>query len=497
MRKVITAVSFMLSGASVLIFILALLIPLLRETPSLARKSESKAYESADSLKKTIEGLASKHAQSPAVNNEIQPSITQSQTEVKQNQSNGLPASTQPIGTPGFSSTVAPHETVITQNRGESSAMHSLQNSPETTIPQINEKSAGPINSLAGKGETEAYESPNSLKKTIEGLAPKHAQSPAINNEIQPSITQPQAEVMQNQSNGLPASTQPVGTPGFSSTVAPNETIITQNRGESSAMQSLQNSPETTVPQIDEKSTGPINLLAEKGETETYESAGPLKKTIEENVIQPSITQPQAEVMQNQSHGLPASAQPVGTPGFSSTIAPNETAIAQNRGESSAMQSLQNSSESTIPQINENSTGPTNPIVAEEKRSPPHEPMSLLVLGDGLFPVREEKPKANMQKAIDKIIPLIKERSLDKVVVEGHADKWIPNGVSAVRVSNFNKIVSLQRAKAVAKVLEQKGVARDRIIVKGLGDAVPLASNQTNKGRKKNRRVEIKLVPTQ
>jgi len=396
MRKVITAISFMLSGASVLIFILALLIPLLRETPSLARKSESKAYESADSLKKTIEGLASKHAQSPAVNNEIQPSITQSQTEVKQNQSNGLPASTQPIGTPGFSSTVAPHETVITQNRGESSAMHSLQNSPETTIPQINEKSAGPINSLAGKGETEAYESPNSLKKTIEGLAPKHAQSPAINNEIQPSITQPQAEVMQNQ-----------------------------------------------------------------------------------------------------SHGLPASAQPVGTPGFSSTIAPNETAIAQNRGESSAMQSLQNSSESTIPQINENSTGPTNPIVAEEKRSPPHEPMSLLVLGDGLFPVGEEKPKANMQKAIDKIIPLIKERSLDKVLVEGHADKWIPNGVSAVRVSNFNKIVSLQRAKAVAKVLEQKGVARDRIIVKGLGDAVPLASNQTNKGRKKNRRVEIKLVPTQ
>ncbi|MFA5921285.1 MAG: OmpA family protein [Methylococcaceae bacterium] len=383
MRRVITAISFMLSGASVLIFILALLIPLLRETPSLARKSE-----------------------------------------------------------------------------------------------------------------TEAYESPNSLKKTIEKLQPKHTQSPAVNNEIQPSIMQPQAEVTQNQSNGLPASAQPVGTPGFSSTIAPDETSIAQNRGESSAMQSLQNSPETTIPH-NEKSTGPANSLAEKGETEVYESSGSLKKTIEENELKPSITQPQAEVTQNQSNGLPVSAQPVGTHGLSSTIAPDETAIAQNRGESSAMQSLQNSPETTIPQINENSTGPTNPIVAEEKRSPPHEPMSLLVLGDGLFPVGEEKPKASMQKAIDKIIPLIKERSLDKVVVEGHADKWIPNGVSAVRVSNFNKIVSLQRAKAVAKVLEQKGVARDRIIVKGLGDAVPLASNQTNKGRKKNRRVEIKLVPAQ
>ena len=237
--------------------------------------------------------------------------------------------------------------------------------------------------------------------------------------------------------------------------------------------------------------------LAGKSETEAYESSGSLKKTIEENEILPSITQPQAEVTQNQSNGLPASTQPVGTPGFSSTLAPNEIAIAQNRGESSAMQSLQNAPETTIPQINEKSTGPANPIGAEEKRSPPHEPMSLLVLGDGLFPVGEETPKANMQKTIDKIIPLINARPLDKVVVEGHADKWIPDGVSAVRVSNFNKLVSLQRAKAVAKALEQKGVARERIIVNGLGDAVPLASNRTSAGRAKNRRVEIKLVPAQ
>jgi outer membrane protein OmpA-like peptidoglycan-associated protein len=372
MRKVITAISFMLFGASVLIFILALLIPLLRETPS-----------------------------------------------------------------------------------------------------------------LAGKGETEAYESSDSLKKTIE------------KNEIQPSITQPQAEVTQIPLNGLSSSTQPVGTPGFSSTVAPNETAIAQNRGESSAMQSPQDAPETTIPQSNEKSTGPASSLTEKGVTEAYESSGSLKKTIEKNEIQPSITQPQAEVTQNPLNGLPASTQPVGTPAFSSMVAPNETAIAQNRGESSAMQSLQNSPEATIPQSNEKSTKPAIPIGAKKKRSPPHEPMSLLVLGDGLFPVGEEKPKASMQKAIDKIIPLIKERSQDKVVVEGHADKWIPNGVSAVRVSSFNKIVSLRRAKAVAKMLEQKGVARDRIIVKGLGDIVPLASNQTNKGRAKNRRVEIKLVPAQ
>jgi len=122
--------------------------------------------------------------------------------------------------------------------------------------------------------------------------------------------------------------------------------------------------------------------------------------------------------------------------------------------------------------------------------------MTLLVLGEACF-LWGRKARADLQEAIDKIIPLINARSPDKVVVEGHADKWIPDGVSPVQVSKFNKIVSLQRASAVAKVLELKGVARDRIIVKGLGDAVPLASNRTSAGRAKNRRVEIKLLPTQ
>jgi len=51
------------------------------------------------------------------------------------------------------------------------------------------------------------------------------------------------------------------------------------------------------------------------------------------------------------------------------------------------------------------------------------------------------------------------------------------------------------RATSIARLLKKKGVAGDRIIVKGLGDAVPVASNRTKAGRSKNRRVEIKLSP--
>lgn len=159
------------------------------------------------------------------------------------------------------------------------------------------------------------------------------------------------------------------------------------------------------------------------------------------------------------------------------------------------MQSRQTSPETALPKIQEKPLAPVNPPTIVEKRSPQHGPMRLLVLGEGSFSPGEIRPKANAQKAIDNIIPLINARSLDKVIVEGHADKSIPDGFSPVQAFKLNKIISMQRAKAVALVLKQKGIPDDRIIVRGLGDAVPLASNLTREGRSKNRRVEIKLSP--
>jgi flagellar motor protein MotB len=232
---------------------------------------------------------------------------------------------------------------------------------------------------------------------------------------------------------------------------------------------------------------------ARKEDVAAYESSGARKNTIErlepehtersaiDDGLQPPITPP----------------QPVGASGNSSRNMSNETTIDRNHSESNATQSLQAPPEPTIPQIEEKSTRPVTPISAEKKRSPRYEPVSLLVLGGGFFPPGQITPSANIQEAIDKIIPLIKTRSLDIVVVEGHADKWITDDVSLVQLSKANKIISLQRANAIALVLEQKGVPSDRIIVHGLGDAVPLASNLTREGRMKNRRVEIKLLPAQ
>ncbi|HBH62622.1 MAG TPA: cell envelope biogenesis protein OmpA, partial [Nitrospiraceae bacterium] len=58
-----------------------------------------------------------------------------------------------------------------------------------------------------------------------------------------------------------------------------------------------------------------------------------------------------------------------------------------------------------------------------------------------------------------------------------------------------NMELSFLRAKAVASLLVENGISRDRISITGYGETRPIASNETDEGRIKNRRVEIKLVP--
>jgi outer membrane protein OmpA-like peptidoglycan-associated protein len=60
-----------------------------------------------------------------------------------------------------------------------------------------------------------------------------------------------------------------------------------------------------------------------------------------------------------------------------------------------------------------------------------------------------------------------------------------------------NIAVSERRAEAVAQVLiDRYGVDRDRVTAEGVGFLAPRATNQTEEGRQKNRRVEVVVTST-
>lgn len=58
---------------------------------------------------------------------------------------------------------------------------------------------------------------------------------------------------------------------------------------------------------------------------------------------------------------------------------------------------------------------------------------------------------------------------------------------------DINRVLSVDRAKAVVQYLVQQGVKSKKLTYEGYGDSIPIASNETAEGRALNRRVEINL----
>jgi outer membrane protein OmpA-like peptidoglycan-associated protein len=117
----------------------------------------------------------------------------------------------------------------------------------------------------------------------------------------------------------------------------------------------------------------------------------------------------------------------------------------------------------------------------------------LAVLGTGLFGTGKVVIEEALMNAVDEIIPDIQAYPDHRIVIEGHTSNVRIMSSAGEYIDNME--LSFIRAKAVASMLEKRGISSERISVAGYGDTRPAASNDTYKGRVKNRRVEVKLVP--
>jgi outer membrane protein OmpA-like peptidoglycan-associated protein len=90
-------------------------------------------------------------------------------------------------------------------------------------------------------------------------------------------------------------------------------------------------------------------------------------------------------------------------------------------------------------------------------------------------------------KMLDQVAKVLGQHpEVEKVIIEGHTD----NRGNA----ESNRKLSQARAEAVARYLQKKGVAAVRLEAKGFGPDRSLASNDTEKGRATNRRVEFIII---
>jgi outer membrane protein OmpA-like peptidoglycan-associated protein len=101
-----------------------------------------------------------------------------------------------------------------------------------------------------------------------------------------------------------------------------------------------------------------------------------------------------------------------------------------------------------------------------------------------LFDFNKADVKPESEPAIREIAKLLKQDPKLKLHVVGHTD--------SVGELKFNMDLSRRRADAVVKVLTTKhGIAVARLRAEGVGPLSPVASNRTEEGRAKNRRVEL------
>ena len=95
---------------------------------------------------------------------------------------------------------------------------------------------------------------------------------------------------------------------------------------------------------------------------------------------------------------------------------------------------------------------------------------------------------------IAKLAPKLAPYQQNKLVVNGYTDN-APVGPALKREGvTSNEVLSQKRAEAVMQYLISQGVKPDMISARGFGDANPIGSNKTAKGRAQNRRVEVTLA---
>lgn len=110
----------------------------------------------------------------------------------------------------------------------------------------------------------------------------------------------------------------------------------------------------------------------------------------------------------------------------------------------------------------------------------------VVCLWEIYFATGESEVLQQSYNELTKLTKLLKNHPNMKIELRGHTDNQ--------GTVNYNQKLSEARAKAVADYLIGRGIDRRRLSWVGFGKSIPVSENNTAEGRRKNRRVEYRVL---
>lgn len=109
--------------------------------------------------------------------------------------------------------------------------------------------------------------------------------------------------------------------------------------------------------------------------------------------------------------------------------------------------------------------------------------LKMQIPADVSFDTGRSDIKSNFRPILERFAQTLQDNPAATVSIVGHTDS---TGGDAV-----NDPLSVDRAARTRDFLAQRGVSPNRVMIDGRGEREPIATNDTDSGRARNRRVEI------
>jgi chemotaxis protein MotB len=120
--------------------------------------------------------------------------------------------------------------------------------------------------------------------------------------------------------------------------------------------------------------------------------------------------------------------------------------------------------------------------------------LSVSMVEKVLFDSGSAQIKKKGEKVLDRVANILKKVTDKEIRIEGHTDN-VPIGPNLANKFPTNWELSTARATNVVRYLVEKGIDSNLLSAAGYSEYRPVAGNETETGKAKNRRIEIVLIP--